>query len=365
MALTPISNSVEFVQDNVPTTAADGDSWLDTSLSPPRLKVFDDAVGAFVRPRSVQNLDAPVSGAGATQTDIKTAVDNSNTGATVSSNLDAPVSAAGADLSFIGGFQLSLASFLQLFDISGQSSSPTGVAFNGDGTAMFIIGGGFNTVFQYSLSTGFDIGTASFTGNSLDVLAQDSDPRDVAFNGDGTSMFVMGRGSTSVLQYSLSTGFDIGTASFTGTSFDVSGEDEGPTGVAFNGDGTSMFVMGGRSKSVIQYSLSTGFDVGTASFNGNSFEVSSQDDSPTGVAFNGDGTSMFVIGASTNSVYQYFLSNEFDVDSASFSGISFNVSSQDSFPTSVAFNGDGTSMFVTGDSKNLLLQYLVGDVGPK
>lgn len=149
MALTPISNSVEFVQDSVPTTAADGDSWLDTSLSPPRLKVFDDAVGAFVEPRSIQNLDAPVSGAGATQTDIETAVDNSNTGATVSSNLDAPVSAAGADLRFIGGFQLSLASFLQPFDVSGQASSPQGVAFNGDGTAMFVIGGSSDSVFQY------------------------------------------------------------------------------------------------------------------------------------------------------------------------------------------------------------------------
>jgi hypothetical protein len=64
MALTPISNSVEFVQDSVPTTAADGDSWLDTSLSPPRLKVFDDAVGGFIEPRSIQNLDAKVSNSG-------------------------------------------------------------------------------------------------------------------------------------------------------------------------------------------------------------------------------------------------------------------------------------------------------------
>jgi len=64
MALTPISNTVEFVQDTVPTTATDGDSWLDTSLSPPRLKVFDDAVGGFIEPRSVQNLDVKVSDAG-------------------------------------------------------------------------------------------------------------------------------------------------------------------------------------------------------------------------------------------------------------------------------------------------------------
>jgi len=99
MALTPISNTVEFVQDTVPTTAADGDSWLDTSLTPPRLKIFDADVGGFTEPRSIQNLDAPVSNAGATQSDIETAVDNSNTASTVSNNLDAKVSnAVGLDL---------------------------------------------------------------------------------------------------------------------------------------------------------------------------------------------------------------------------------------------------------------------------
>jgi len=222
MALTPISNSVEFVQDSVPTTAADGDSWLDTSLSPPRLKVFDGSAGTFVEPRSIQNLDAPVS-------------------------------TAGADLRFIGGFQLSVASFLQPFDVSGQDSNPLGVAFNGDGTSMFVTGNSSALVFQYSLTSGFDIGTASFSNTSFDVSGQDTTPTGVTFNGDGTAMFVTGGSSALVFQYSLTSGFDIGTASFSGTSFDVSGQDTTPTDVTFNGDGTSMFVTGNSSALVFQY----------------------------------------------------------------------------------------------------------------
>jgi len=220
MALTPISNSVEFVQDNVPTAAADGDSWLDTSLSPPRLKVFDDAVGGFIEPRSIQNLDVPVS-------------------------------TAGADLRFIGGFQLSLTSFLQPFDVSGQDDTPTGVALSSDGTSMFVIGEGSVSVHQYSLSTGFGIGTASFTGTSFDVSGEVVSPQGITFSPDGTSMLVMG--FSLVVQYSLSTPFDIGTASFTGTSFDVSGQDNDPRGLTFSPDGTSMFVTGDGSKSVHQY----------------------------------------------------------------------------------------------------------------
>jgi hypothetical protein len=56
-----------------------------------------------------------------------------------------------------------------------------------------------------------------------------------------------------VHQYSLSTGFDLGTAFFTGTSFNVSAQDGSPTGVTFNADGTLMFVIGGGSDSVHQY----------------------------------------------------------------------------------------------------------------
>jgi len=97
MSLEQLSKTVDFVQDATPSAsdANDGETYLDTSQSPPQLKVFDAGAGAFVRPRSVQNLDAPVSGAGATQSDIETAVDNSTTASTVSNNLDIPVSNAG------------------------------------------------------------------------------------------------------------------------------------------------------------------------------------------------------------------------------------------------------------------------------
>jgi len=222
MALTPISNSVEFVQDSVPTTAADGDSWLDTSLSPPRLKVFDSSAGAFVEPRSIQNLDAPVS-------------------------------ASGADLRFIGGFQLSLVSFLQQFDVSGQDSKPQGVTFSPDGTTMFVVGESSDSVFQYSLTTAFDVGTASFTGTSFNVSAEAPTAQGVTFSPDGTTMFITGDASNSVFQYSLTTAFDVGTASFTGTSFDVSGQASASAGVSFNPDGTAMFVIGRGDNSVFQY----------------------------------------------------------------------------------------------------------------
>jgi len=97
MSLEQLSKTVDFVQDTTPSASDvnDGETYLDTSQSPPQLKVFDGSASTFIRPRSIQNLDAPVSGAGATQTDIETGVDNSTTASTVSNNLDSKVSNAG------------------------------------------------------------------------------------------------------------------------------------------------------------------------------------------------------------------------------------------------------------------------------
>ncbi len=72
-------------------------------------------------------------------------------------------------------------------------------------------------------------------------------------------------------------------------SFRVRSQEPAPNGLAFNTDGTKMFVVGYTGQDVNEYTLSTGFDVSTASFV-DSFDVKSQDTSPSGLAFNTDGT---------------------------------------------------------------------------
>jgi hypothetical protein len=54
MTLEKLSGGVDFVQDTAPpaSDAVDGDVFLDTSDTPPRLEVFDASAGAFVRPQT-------------------------------------------------------------------------------------------------------------------------------------------------------------------------------------------------------------------------------------------------------------------------------------------------------------------------
>jgi hypothetical protein len=96
MTLDKLGAGIDFVQDATPpaSDAVDGDLYLDTSLSPPQVKVFIASAGVFTRPQTGQNLDQKVSTAGATESEISSGVDASSTASTVSKNLDAPVSGA-------------------------------------------------------------------------------------------------------------------------------------------------------------------------------------------------------------------------------------------------------------------------------
>jgi hypothetical protein len=56
-----------------------------------------------------------------------------------------------------------------------------------------------------------------------------------------------------------------------------------------------MFIAGGDTGAVYKYKLETGFDVSTAYFV-DSISVSAQDSSPSEVVFNNDGSKMYIVG---------------------------------------------------------------------
>jgi DNA-binding beta-propeller fold protein YncE len=253
-------------------------------------------------------------------------------------------------------FDVSTASYSQNFSVSAQETSPQGLAFSTDGTKMFIVGSSGDDVNEYTLSTGFDVSTASFV-DSFSVAGQETTSTGIAFNTDGTKMFIVGATGDDVNEYTLSTGFDVSTASFV-DSFSVAGQDTSPRGIAFNTDGTKMFIVGATGDDVNEYTLSTGFDVSTASFV-DSFSVAGQETVPQGLAFSTDGTKMFIVGSSGDAVNEYTLSTGFDVSTASFVD-SFSVAGQETATNGIVFNTDGTKMFIVGSSGADVNEYSVG-----
>ena len=254
------------------------------------------------------------------------------------------------------GYQLGSAAYdSKSFSVASQVSVPKGLAFNGDGTKMFVADPIGQDVNEYTLSTGYDVSTASFV-DSFSVSSQESYVTDLAFNSNGTKMFIVGSGTDAVYEYDLSTGFDVSTASYNSVSLSVSSQDTAPEALTFSSDGTKMYVGGESNDTVFQYTLTTAFDLSTASYASKSFSVVSQENDIAAVQFSSDGTKMFIIGATNNTVYQYNLSTAYDVSTASYSSTSFAMS-QDTSSQSLAFSSDGTKLYMGGNVNDTIYQY--------
>ena len=256
----------------------------------------------------------------------------------------------------INTFDVSTAVYTQSFSVASQETAPAALSFNPDGTKMFVLGSTGQDVNEYTLSTSFDVSTATYV-RVFSISAQEIEPTGIAFNPTGTKMFVTGTSGDDVNEYTLSTGFNVSTASFV-DSFSVSAQEIAPQDIAFNADGTKMFIVGFSGQDVNEYTLSTGFDVSTSTFV-DAFSVSAQETGPRGLAFSTDGTKMFIVGTTGQDVNEYTLSTGFDVSTASFVD-SFSVSAQDTGPQALVFSADGNKMFVVGSTGDAVYEYAIG-----
>ena len=246
----------------------------------------------------------------------------------------------------VANYDIANASYTQAFSVASQDTQPSAIAFNPAGTKMFIAGNQGNDIGEYTLSTAFDVSTASFV-DSFSVNSQETAPMGVAFNTDGTRMFVNGEAANTVFQYALSTGFDVSTASYT-QGFSTAAQDSASNGIAFNTDGTKMFVTAESTKKINEYTLSSAFDVSTASYV-DGFSVVSQSTQPKDTQFNSDGTEMYLVSRSpATAVYKYTLTTGFDVSTASYANVSFSIANEETSPQGLAFSANGSKMYVCG-----------------
>jgi len=249
-------------------------------------------------------------------------------------------------------------------DASPREATPRGLTFNDDGTKMYFVGGTRDKIYEYHLSTPFEIDTAVNSNSHKSTSGVDNQPRTMAFSSDGKRMILAGVQRDKIYQYTLQSGgawtpFDVSTASHSGTTFDPSPEIN-DWGITWSADGTKLFVTGSADGTkVYQYGFNTGFLVGQYDGNG-SVEFDLEFDSMArGIKFNPDGTKMFVIDSGSIPgniavVHEFELSTGFDIQTASKiisqtgTTSSFSVLNEEVRARGLAFSNDGTKMFITG-----------------
>jgi len=261
--------------------------------------------------------------------------------------------------SVVDNYNLATASYTgNSIDIGTQDTYAKGVTLSPDGTKMFVAGEGNHSVYRYDLSTAWDVGTAVYL-NSYSVTDEESYVRGVVFSTAGDAMYIVGTSSDKVHKYTLGTAWDLTTVSYSNEYVAVGTEDGHPSSLAFSSDGTKLFVLGYDNDAVFTYDMTAAWDLTTASYSSASFSVTTEESSPLGLAFNSDGTKMYTVGTSASAVVEYVLGTAWDVATATASGVTFSISEQ-AQNAEVFFGDDGTKMYVVGYDTNLVCEYDVG-----
>ena len=152
----------------------------------------------------------------------------------------------------------------------GFVDNPSGIAFKPDGSIMYVIGSSDAKVYSYNITPGSEWNVTAATYNNSFTVVEDNLPTGMTFNGDGTRMYVTGSTNDIVIDYKLSSAYDVSSSVFM-ESISVSDREEEITGVRLRVDGTGnsgkkMYIIGLDSDSIIEYTLLTAFDITSAEY---------------------------------------------------------------------------------------------------
>ena len=227
------------------------------------------------------------------------------------------------------------------------SVNPTDIGdlvISSDGLKVFTmrrrIGGNTDTLYRFDLTTPYDVSTCSFVSEvaiDTDALQNGSNVGDrassvrhyvqgIEINPDGTKLFLSfnddsvnsGSFTDSIKEYTLSTPYDLSTISFTKKAVSLeTAANNNPDAIAFGLNGKRIFATDHFTQTVTQFTLSTAYDISTATKDGSiniqDLDPSSQDQTRA-LAFSKDGLKMFVSDDNnTEEIFEFDLVCPFNI----------------------------------------------------
>jgi len=287
-------------------------------------------------------------------TDVKDEIEN-NGGATTNSLVDAFTNAndAGFDPAYEGSKNalLNFRNYTHLgglrfsgksFNFTGTIDQGRGIYFKSDGTQMYL--GNSDAaprgIYSFNLSTAWDVSSASYASQSYSVYEVNS----FTIKPDGTKMYILaytsGVGLT-IRQYTLSTAWNMSTASYDSVQFIVQGSIIRQGGIYIDASGTRMYVTD-PTNVVRQYTLSSAWNLSTASLT-STLNVSGQLNVASGIYFKPDGTKMYITDSFDEDIYQYTLSTAWNISTATYDSLFYD------------FGVDAYDIYIKSEGENFFI----------
>jgi hypothetical protein len=249
------------------------------------------------------------------------------------------------------GFSLDNINFQQQFNQRNHPNVTLGdfgdVEFSPDGTKFYQytegqLSGRTSRITEYNLSTPFDVSTATFVQSINGAEGIDGDPTGLIISPDGTQLYESDILNNLIFQRTLSTPFDISTAS---NQQSIQAQAGSVQGIAFDDDFSRLFeVDKSPGPGIIENTLTTDFDITTASFQSSTPALSN---SSSDIAFSDDGTRMFELSESDNLIFERQLTAPFSIET---SDLTQSVQTAEISTVGLAFEDNGTRLFEVTNS---------------
>jgi len=217
-----------------------------------------------------------------------------------------------------------------VYDFSAEmgASSLWQVVLAKSGTKAYINDALSNSkIFEYDLSTPYNLKTATYTGNTITIQIF----RHMIFSLDGTHFWTQNGGNSTIKKYDMSVAWDISTTTQdTGVSIDPSGVNN--TFFTFGNSGNYLFVGWGNSQNIVRFTLSTPYDIRTLPtsaqdfFQTTSSGITQLTGSCLGMAFEPDGLTMYLMDDNIDTIEIFTLTTAWDFRTASNNNTPISIS---------------------------------------
>lgn len=252
------------------------------------------------------------------------------------------------NLADLGGFEAS-------FNVNSDDVNPQDVAWGDSGNQLYVMGGNTENILRYPASTAFDIATTSTpAAGPFNVNSEQTNPQDVFWQDDGSSVFICGHQNNAVHRYPVGAGTNWLVETFDGLITSATGlEESNPKGLFIGDSGNKLYIVGIGDGTIYQYNLSSAWDISSASSPADeSFDVSGQPSSPHGLFWKDDGTKVYHIN-NDGIAYQYPVSTAWSlfglVDTTTTPAeATFDTSNESGDVRGMAWSDDGLKFYMMG-----------------
>lgn len=222
-----------------------------------------------------------------------------------------------------------------------------------DGLHMYVCHQDGN-VGQWNLSVAWDVSTATYFGKK-DFAANDTATYGIAMSVDGTKFMLLGNTNDRIYEYTLSTPFNITTATYV-RNYIANAYGTYLQGMTMDRSGTYMLLTEYNNDYIWRYGMSTPWNLSTM-WSGGALYTNAYDNTPGKATFSTKGDFLFLIGRTKNKLVQFSLPTKWDINSAVYQREKLLVTTCGTSVFQAHFKPDGKKMYILGGSNKAVYQF--------